>query len=261
MTDLQVLAIAHLVPHPDNPRLQLRDDVVERISAEIGRFGFGQEHALLVRPKDGAHQILSGHHRVEAAKRAGLAEVPCWVKELDDDEAFMQLVLCNEQSELSRLERAVHVFRYGQRGEHGRGKKGGLSEYARRVDRPQPRVSEDYAVGEMLENYHMCDSFPSLIESDPYRHLLEITRASSAIQPMLVERFVSKGWTVAEAASQVDKVRKFDIPAEHSFWLPYTAIVETYLRSDRLNPAAVAKLIAKRVSSRSCTRGSSRTMT
>ena len=93
MTDLQILAITDLVPHPDNPRLQMREDVVERIAAEIGRDGFGEEHALLVwvtypAEPGGArtasvserYTIVSGHHRAEAASRAGLAEVPCWVK-------------------------------------------------------------------------------------------------------------------------------------------------------------------------------------
>ena len=36
-------------------------------------------------------QILSGHHRVLAAAQAGLDEVPCWVRELDDDAAYMLL--------------------------------------------------------------------------------------------------------------------------------------------------------------------------
>ncbi|HJY83610.1 MAG TPA: ParB N-terminal domain-containing protein [Candidatus Binatia bacterium] len=38
---------------------------------------------------------MSGHHRDEAANRAGLTAVPCWVKEMSDDEALMLLVLSN----------------------------------------------------------------------------------------------------------------------------------------------------------------------
>lgn len=47
-----------------------------------------------------------------------------------------------------------------------------------------------------------------------------------------------------DAGSQVDKVRKFEIPAEHAYWLPYATVVEAYLRSDRLNPAAVTRLVS-----------------
>ena len=79
--------------------------------------------------------------------------------------------------------------------------------------------------------------------SDKAKHLYEISKAPRESWPFLVERLIAKGWSVNDTGSQVEKVRKFDIPAEHAYWLPYTAVVETYLRGDRLNPAAVAKLI------------------
>lgn len=112
MTDTpDTLPIDRLFPHPDNPRLQLREDVVERLAAEIRRNSFRPEHAILVRPHNGGWQIVSGHHRVEAAGRAGLAEVPAWVRDMDDDEAFMLLVLGNTQGELSPLEIGMHALR------------------------------------------------------------------------------------------------------------------------------------------------------
>jgi ParB-like chromosome segregation protein Spo0J len=230
LTDLQVLAISELVPHPDNPRLQLREDVVERIAAEMGRFGFGREHALLVRPKDGVHQILSGHHRVAAAMRAGVAEVPCWVKDLDDDEAFMQLVLANTQGELSPLEIGMHALTASI----------SQTDYAERTGFGKSYISQLRSAAEVARVY--SSKLSDL--SDKAKHLYEISRAPRESWSFLVDRLVTKGWTVADAGSQVEKVRKFEIPSEHAYWLPYAAIVEAYLRSDRLNPAAVAKLIA-----------------
>jgi hypothetical protein len=70
-------------------------------------------HALIVRPIDGGYQIISGHHRVKAAERAGLASVPCWVREYSDADAYMQLVLCNTQSELHALEEGKHAAESG----------------------------------------------------------------------------------------------------------------------------------------------------
>jgi ParB-like chromosome segregation protein Spo0J len=241
MIDLQMVPIANLTAHPDNPRLQLREDVVERIAAEIGRFGFGREHALLVRPIDGAHQILSGHHRVEAAKRAGLADVPCWVKDLDDGEAFMQLVLANTQGELSPLEIGMHALKAVPLAEGGRGRVGGLSEYAERIGRAKGSVSELRSAAEVLQTVLSENSFGL---TDKAKHFYEISKSPRESWPFLVDRLLNKGWTVAETGSQVERVRKFEIPVEYADWLPYAAVVEAYLRSDRLNPAAVAKLIA-----------------
>ena len=58
---------------------------------------------------------------------------------MDDDEAFMQLVLSNAQGELSPLERGIHCFLYVEKAKAGRPRKGdegikrGLSAYAERV--------------------------------------------------------------------------------------------------------------------------------
>ena len=40
-------------------------------------------------------QILSGHNRVSAARQAGIEVVPAWVREMDDEAAYMALVLSN----------------------------------------------------------------------------------------------------------------------------------------------------------------------
>jgi ParB-like chromosome segregation protein Spo0J len=54
-----------------------------------------------------------GHHRKLAAEQAGLASIPCWVRGMTDDAAFMALVLANSQSELSPLERGMHALKSG----------------------------------------------------------------------------------------------------------------------------------------------------
>lgn len=52
---------------------------------------------ILVRPaKDGQrYEIISGHNRVNAARRAGLKTVPATVRELDDDAATLAMVESN----------------------------------------------------------------------------------------------------------------------------------------------------------------------
>src|SRR2546427_759057 len=72
---------------------------------------YPQKHALHVRPHGDGYQVLAGHQRCEAAKRKGLQKVWCWVEEMDDDEARMQLVLSNSQGELSPLEYGLHALK------------------------------------------------------------------------------------------------------------------------------------------------------
>src|SRR6516164_8200311 len=100
----QLLPLDRLHSHPGNPRLVDREDVIEAIIAGLVS-GFDPAHALIVRPRpDGDYEILSGHHRKQAGERVGLTEVPCWVRDLDDDDADMLLVTSNAQSELTALE-------------------------------------------------------------------------------------------------------------------------------------------------------------
>jgi len=131
------IPINDLIPHPQNPRLAMRMDVIDAIIACIRETSeYKLHHAITVRPYQNGYQIISGHHRVEAAKRAELNEIPCHIVEMTDDEAYMELMLSNQQSEISPLELGIHLLRMPQ-AKSGRGNIGGLREYARLTGRDQ----------------------------------------------------------------------------------------------------------------------------
>jgi ParB-like chromosome segregation protein Spo0J len=104
--------------------------------------GAQEEHALLVRPVNGAYQIIPGWHRWTAAGRVGLHEFPCWVRDYEDEAAFMQLMLCNAQGELSPLELRIHVLQAVAKGGKGRGNKGGIRAYAEQGGKNQTYLGE-----------------------------------------------------------------------------------------------------------------------
>ena len=66
----------------------------------------------------------------------------CWVEDLGDDAAFMELVTSNNQGELSPLEIGIHALKAVPKAEGGRGKKGGLSEYAERIGKTNQYVGQ-----------------------------------------------------------------------------------------------------------------------
>jgi site-specific DNA-methyltransferase (adenine-specific) len=240
VADLKNSPLDQLHPHPDNPRFQLREDVVERLTAEIAANGFGAEHAILVRPISNGLQVVSGHHRLEAARRAGLSEVPAWVRLMDDDEAFMQLVLSNTQGELSPLEIGVHALKAVPLAQGGRGKRGGLSEYAERAGFGEDSLRQWRAAAQVAENTpDTCREY-----TDRVRHLYEISKAPRQTWPVLTQALIKRAWTVADTKATVDKIRQFDIPAEHAGWLPLTDITARFLSSGKPSPAAVDQLIS-----------------
>lgn len=231
MSEIQHLPIDRLFDHPDNPRLQLRDDVVDRLAAEMRRAdGFRPEHAILVRPHNSGWQIVSGHHRVAAAAAAELDEVPAWVREMDDDEAFMTLVLGNTQGELSPLEIGVHALAWS-------GKQG---DYAARVEMDKSTISIYRTAAEVYQFAHAN----SAAVADQTRHLYEISKAPREAWSALVAALVSHEWTVADARRKVQEIARYEIPDHYAAWLPLDKVIEAYLTTGRPTSSAIAKLIA-----------------
>lgn len=94
-TDIEVEAIYPFENHPfkvlDDEKM---DELVESIKTN------GILTPVIVRPDDeGTYEMISGHRRLHAAKRAGLRKVPAIVKEVTDDEATIMMVDANVQRE------------------------------------------------------------------------------------------------------------------------------------------------------------------
>jgi len=71
--------VDQLTPFPGNPN-RGRTDLIEESIDRVGFYG-----AVLVQRS--SHRILAGHHRVEAAKAQGLAQLPVLLIDVDDAEA------------------------------------------------------------------------------------------------------------------------------------------------------------------------------
>ena len=93
--DLDVLTIYPFENHPlkviDDEKM---DELVESIKES------GVLTPILVRPDDeGTYEMISGHRRLHAAKRAGLRKIPAIIKEMTNDEATIAMVNANNQRE------------------------------------------------------------------------------------------------------------------------------------------------------------------
>jgi phage N-6-adenine-methyltransferase len=146
---ITMIPVAQLRPHPKNPRVALRDDVVDAIAADLAERGYMEaRHSITVRAVDDGYEIISGHHRHAASGKAGLDEVPCWVVEMDDDEAYMALATSNNQGEISPLEIGLHALHRGK-GNKWSGPKG--KKYAELVGRDETDISKAKAAAQVYE--------------------------------------------------------------------------------------------------------------
>jgi ParB family chromosome partitioning protein len=99
-----MIPIEDIEPNPDQPRHDLGD--LSELSASIREKGVIEP--ILVRPPvEGKHQIIAGERRYRAAVEAGLAEVPCVIREAEGAEAMEIALIENlQRKDLDAFEEA-----------------------------------------------------------------------------------------------------------------------------------------------------------
>lgn len=89
-----MISIDKLENYPDQPFKEYSEEKELEMIDSIKVNGIIQD--LIVRPlPNGNYQILSGHNRKNCAIKAGLTELPCKIKDVDDDTAKLMLVDTN----------------------------------------------------------------------------------------------------------------------------------------------------------------------
>ena len=109
--DLTDLAITSLKPGVYQPRKDMSPEALEELSASIQSQGIIQP--IVVRPlSTGGYEIIAGERRWRAARHAGLKQVPCIVKRVDDRAAVAMALIENIQREdLNAIEEAQALER------------------------------------------------------------------------------------------------------------------------------------------------------
>jgi hypothetical protein len=146
----------------------------------------------------------------KAARRAALVEVPCWVKEMTDEEAYMALVRGNLQGELSGLEIGLHALECVGKAKGGKGKKGGIAAYASLMGMKQQTLSDRIAAAEVAQTYRN----PVGLLIPHLSQLVAIHAAPPSAWPHFVEVMLEKGWDLKQTKTALEKYKGYqDTPA------------------------------------------------
>ncbi len=212
-TDIEVEVIYPFENHPfkvlDDEKM---DELVESIKVN------GVLTPVIVRPDDeGTYEMISGHRRLHAAKRAGLRKVPAIVKEVTDDEATIMMVDANVQrEEILPSEKAfAYKMRYDAMRRQGARKDLTSSQVGTKL-----RADDELAkqVGEsrnMVQRYmRLVDLIPELldlvdIKKVPLMTAVEMSFLSKQVQRWTYEYIKENGvikWEMVTAfRREVDK--------------------------------------------------------
>lgn len=81
MNEIKMIPIGDLEHHPDNPRKDLGD--LEELTASIKANGILQNLTVVADLQRAKYLVVIGNRRFEAAKAAGLVELPCVISDMD----------------------------------------------------------------------------------------------------------------------------------------------------------------------------------
>lgn len=92
------LDVRSIYPFEKHPFKVIDDEKMDELIESIKNNGVLTP--VLVRPDDeGTYEMISGHRRLHAAKRAGITKIPSVIKEMTDDDATIAMVDSNVQRE------------------------------------------------------------------------------------------------------------------------------------------------------------------
>ena len=108
------VALADIVPNPDQPRTNFKPEEIEELAASIEKEGLLQP--IVVRAQGDRYQIIAGERRWQACRSLGLRNVPVRIISANDDKAIeLALVENIQRSDLNPIEEAYGYKRLMER--------------------------------------------------------------------------------------------------------------------------------------------------
>ena len=176
---ITLLPLSELHDFPNHP-FKVRDDEAMLETAESIR-QYGVLVPAIVRPReDGGYEIVAGHRRKHGSELAGLQNLPCIVREMDDDTATIFMVDSNIQREnILPSERAQA---YKMKLEAIRRKAGRPAKTEEKADENNsPQVAANFRADDTVAK-------DAGISGDTVRRYIRLTELSPELQQMVDEK-------------------------------------------------------------------------
>lgn len=102
---VKYIKIHDIMPNINQPRKTFNEEKIEELAASIKEHGIIQP--IVVRKHGKGYEIVAGERRWRAAMKAELSQVPCLIRELDDEQNMLIAIIENMQREdLNPIEEA-----------------------------------------------------------------------------------------------------------------------------------------------------------
>jgi ParB family chromosome partitioning protein len=181
--------IEELHPSRNQPRTRFDDQALNELAASLAEVGM-LEPILVRRRSSGGFEIVAGERRWRAAQRAGLHDVPVFVRELSEGKAFEAALVENLQREdLNPLETARAYQRLLD--EHGHS----VESIAKLIGKDRSTISNALRLLKLPDE--VIDKIEARELSEGHGRAL-LGAGDVATMVRLAREAVEKGWSVRE---------------------------------------------------------------
>jgi ParB family chromosome partitioning protein len=189
----RMIPVDQIRPNPDQPRKALGD--LRELTESVREKGVLEPLLVRMVPGEDFYHIISGERRYHASRAAGLREVPCIEKKVDDAETLEIALIENVQrKDLTPFEEADGLYRLQEQFEYTH------EDMAKKIGRARSSVTETLA----LRN------IPELLRKKCLEHgvqskslLLQIARQPTEKKMMeMLHRILAGGLTRDEARKE-----------------------------------------------------------
>lgn len=226
---------AEISDFPNHPFQVRQDDDMAEMVESIKKYGVLVP--ALVRPKEnGGYEMVAGHRRKFAAALAGVAEMPCIVRNLTDDEAIIVMVDSNLQRE--KILPSEKAFAYNMRLEAmnrqaGRPPKENMTPVGSEKKRTNEKLAEE--VGESREQIRryirLTNLIPELLDLVDNSVLKEKDKLQIALRPAVELSHLKK----AEQTDLFDIITNSDCTPSHVQAIKMHALSKSKGKEGRLD--------------------------
>ena len=193
--NLRELPLSQVKPNPFQPRTHFEPESLAELSESIKASGLLQP--VVVRPKDGAYELIAGERRLRAVQELGWRQIPAVVKEVDDRTLLTLALIENlQRHDLSPMDEAQGYQRLQD--EFGLA----AAEIARLTGRNRSTIANLLRLLKLPEDVRAMVHDGRLSEGHG-RALLALD--SPAAMSRLARQAVTGGWSVREVETRVKR--------------------------------------------------------
>ena len=97
MEEMTEIKLSDIIPNPTQPRTEFDEEALEELAESIRQLGLIQP--ITVKREGDKYIIISGERRWRASQRAGLEQIPAYIREVDDTTLHAMALVENIQRE------------------------------------------------------------------------------------------------------------------------------------------------------------------